>query len=50
LSESVSTGMGRPIAMSVLLSIARTLDGCKLFHPFQTHETSRRLKKAHLLR
>src|SRR5438309_4400928 len=39
-SVSLSTGMGRPIAMRVLLSIARTLGPYILFHLFQTHETS----------
>src|SRR5260370_15620632 len=44
-SVSLSTGMGRPIAMRVLLSIARTLGPYMLFHLFQTHETSRLRKK-----
>jgi len=39
VSLNVSTGMGRPMAMSVLLSIARTLGAYTLFHLFQTHET-----------
>ena len=39
-SVSLSTGMGRPIAMRVPLSIARTLGPYMLFHLFQTHETS----------
>ena len=38
-SLNVSTGMGRPMALSVLLSIARTLNTYTLFHLFQTHET-----------
>jgi hypothetical protein len=38
-SVSVSIGIGRPRAMSVLLSIARTLDAYTLFHLFQTHQT-----------
>src|SRR5437870_5413730 len=41
-SVSLSTGLGRPIAMRVLLSIARTLGPYILFHLFQTHETSAR--------
>src|SRR6266478_6159051 len=44
-SVSLSTGMGRPIAMRVLLSIARTLGPYMLFHLFQTHETSCVLRK-----
>jgi hypothetical protein len=38
-SPSVSTAIGRPMAIGVLLSIARTLDTDKLFHLVQTHET-----------
>src|SRR5262245_24833242 len=39
-SVSVNIGMGRPMAMSVLLSIARTLNAYTLFQLFRTHETS----------
>jgi hypothetical protein len=37
---NVNTGMGRPIAMSALLSIARTLGAYMLFRRFRTHETN----------
>src|SRR5215813_6012479 len=39
-SVSVNIGMGRPMAMSVLLSIARTLNAYTLFQLFRTHEAS----------
>src|SRR6266700_4148332 len=47
-SVSAKGGIGRPMRMRVLLSTGRTLTAHTLFQPFQTHETSRRLKKAHL--